>query len=104
MTGVFSRQAHPGLNPFIGRVFILFLMLLSATSFADVTLQSIEFSNLPGDRVEIRMHFDGMPPEPSSYSIEQPARISLDLFSVQSNLSQGNLPRERSVTCKQGFA
>jgi len=102
MTGVFSRQAHPGLNRFIGRVFILFLMLLSATSFADVTLQSIEFSNLPGDRVEIRMHFDGMPPEPSSYSIEQPARISLDLFSVQSNLASKYHPlgngNARSVT------
>ena len=102
MTGVFSNQAPRGLNCFLAQVFILSSMLASAFSSADVAMQSIEFSTLPGDRVEIRMNFDGMPPEPSSYSIEQPARISLDLFSVQSNLASKYHPlgngNARSVT------
>jgi type IV pilus assembly protein PilQ len=103
MTGVFSKRPTRGLNCFLTQAFILSLMLLaSAFSSAEVAMQSIEFSTLPGDRVEIRMNFDGMPPEPSSYSIEQPARISLDLFSVQSNLASKYHPlgngNARSVT------
>ena len=33
------------------------------------------------------MIFDGVPPEPSGYTIEQPARIALDLDGVRSGLS-----------------
>ena len=87
MTGVFSRQAQGKLKRFSEGGFIVFSILLSVCSLADVTLQNIEFSTLPGDQTEIRMNFDGPPPEPTGYSIEQPARISLDLFSVRSNLT-----------------
>ncbi|MEM9624309.1 MAG: AMIN domain-containing protein, partial [Pseudomonadota bacterium] len=51
-------------------------------------MESIEFSSLPGDRTEIRMEFDGTPPEPNGYTIEQPARIVLDLPGVESALSE----------------
>jgi hypothetical protein len=75
MTGVFSRQAQGKLNRFSEGSFIIFSILLSVCSFADVTLQNIEFSTLPGDQTEIRMNFDGSPPEPTGYSIEQPAIV-----------------------------
>ena len=54
-------------------------MLLSAPVHAAV-LKDISYTALPDNRVEVRMHFDGEPPESSSYSIEQPARVALDLM------------------------
>ena len=52
------------------------------------TIEGIEFSSLPGDRTEIRMLFDAQPPEPTGYTIEQPARIVLDLPGVSSALTE----------------
>ena len=59
--------------------------LVSAVAHA-ASMESIEFSSLPGDKTEIRMMFDGTPPEPSGYTIETPARIALDLPGVTSRL------------------
>lgn len=49
-------------------------------------LQSVDFSSLPGDKVELRFGFDTPPPEPKGYNIEKPARIALDLEGVKSSL------------------
>jgi type IV pilus assembly protein PilQ len=65
-------------------------------------MESIEFSSLPGDKTEIRMSFDGTPPSPTGYTIEQPARIALDLLGVTSGLDSKYHPlgigNARSVT------
>ena len=66
----------------------LLVMLLVAPVWAASTLESIEFSSLPGDRTEIRLTFDGVPPQPTGYTIEQPARIVLDLPGVVSALEE----------------
>ncbi len=58
-------------------------VIANATS---VTLQKIDFSSLSGDRIEVRLDFDGVPPQPRSYTIDEPARITLDLAGVKSNL------------------
>ena len=63
-----------------------FLLLASTISSAAVQMQDIEFSRLPGDKIEIRMIFDGAPPVPTGYTIEQPARLALDLSAVTSGL------------------
>ena len=62
-------------------------ILLSVTSLAQVKVENIEFSSLPGNKIEIRMQFDDIPPIPTGYTIEQPARIALDLKGVISGLS-----------------
>ena len=64
----------------------ILLVVLSSTAFG-VTMENIEFSSLPGDKTEIRMTFDGIPPSPTGYTIEQPARIALDLSGVVSALA-----------------
>ena len=51
-------------------------------------LQDVKFSELPGDRVEIRLKFDEAPSTPAGYTIEQPARIVLDFADVQNTLAQ----------------
>jgi type IV pilus assembly protein PilQ len=53
-----------------------------------ITMEDIEFNALPGDRVQVRMSFDGAPPEPKAYTIEKPARISLDLVDVESGIDK----------------
>ncbi len=63
------------------------LMLAFMASLASAaTLNDLRFSSLPGDVTEIRMEFDGTPPQVSGYTIEQPARIALDLPGVVSTL------------------
>jgi len=58
-----------------------------AGSAIAATMEAIEFSSLPGDRTEIRMKFDGTPPDPKGYTIESPARIALDLMDTKSALT-----------------
>ncbi len=68
----------------------LFALVFSSALWAQepVTLNSIGFANLPGDSIEIQLTFDSAPPEPSGFVLDNPARISLDLFGVSSGLSQ----------------
>lgn len=66
-----------------------FGLLLSGSAFAsDVAVQDISFNSKPGSKFEIRLEFDGPPPEPEAYTIEKPARISLDLVGVSSALDR----------------
>ena len=58
---------------------LLTLALMCVASFsmaASVTLEKIDFASLSGNRVEMRLEFDGIPPDPRSYTIDQPARIT----------------------------
>ena len=81
-------------------------LLLGAPAWS-ATIETIEFSSLPGDKTEIRMTFDEAPPEPTGYTIEQPARIVLDMPGVVSaleekhhNLGIGNARRVSVISTK----
>ncbi|KJZ36160.1 type IV pilus secretin PilQ [Pseudomonas sp. B21-040] len=50
-------------------------------------LKALDVAALPGDRVELKLSFDGPPPAPHGYTTEQPARIALDLPGVVSQLA-----------------
>ena len=63
-------------------------VLLASPALRAATLDSIDFATQSGDRFEIMLGFDGAPPEPVSYAIESPARISIDLVGVQSQLEK----------------
>ena len=64
--------------------------LLSSLASA-ATLQDVSFSSLPGERLEVTLQFDAPPPEPTSYTIERPARIAVDLKDTTSALSARSL-------------
>lgn len=72
----------------LGRGVFALLFAGSALAQQSVTLDSIGFANLPGDSIEIQLRFDGQPPQPSGFVLDNPARISLDLLGVASGLSQ----------------
>ena len=64
----------------------LMLMGLVAVSANAANLTDVKFSALPGDVTQMELFFDGEPPVPGGYTIEKPARISLDLPEVKSQL------------------
>ncbi|GMG85899.1 type IV pilus secretin PilQ family protein [Biformimicrobium ophioploci] len=55
-------------------------------------LNDIKFSELPGNRMEMRLSFSELPPEPAGYTIEQPARIVMDFAGVESALEAKKYP------------
>jgi type IV pilus assembly protein PilQ len=65
-------------------------------------LQSLDVAALPGDRVELKLTFDEPILAPRGYTIEQPARIALDLPGVSNRLGAKNkelgMGNARSVT------
>lgn len=80
----------PGLNM---RKFAVALIGVIASPFLWAnTLKTIDFSQLPGERFEVRMAFDSAPPEPKGYTIEKPARIVLDFPDVVSGLKERRFP------------
>lgn len=66
--------------------FSLWIALLSPMVQA-ASLKALDVAALPGDRVELKLSFDGPPPQPKGYTTESPARIALDLPGVASQLT-----------------
>ncbi|GAA4648443.1 type 4a pilus secretin PilQ [Kistimonas scapharcae] len=60
------------------------------TSAVAAILESIDAASLPGDKVELKLEFDGRPPQIKGYTIEQPARIAIDLLGTLSNVPKYN--------------
>jgi type IV pilus assembly protein PilQ len=57
----------------------LLLFAVAANAQEGNRLQEIQVQSLPGQRVELRLVTSGTAPEPLSFTIEDPARIALDL-------------------------
>lgn len=68
----------------------LWIALMSPMVLA-ANLKTLDVAALPGDRVELKLAFDGPPPQPKGYTTESPARIALDLPGVASQLASKNL-------------
>ncbi|KOR08876.1 type IV pilus secretin PilQ [Stutzerimonas stutzeri] len=90
MNTTLSRLGAPVLAAFISPA------LLAAN------LNALDVAALPGDRVELRLAFDEPVAMPRGYTLDQPARIALDLPGVSSNLGTKNrelgVGNARSVT------
>ncbi len=64
----------------------LWIALISPALMA-ATLKTLDVAALPGDRVELKLSFDGPVAAPRGYTTDQPARIALDLPGVTSQLA-----------------
>ena len=71
-----------------GALVALVLCVAGNTAAASVAVQDISFNSKPGSKFEIRLEFDGTPPDPKSYTIEKPARIALDFPGTTSDLDR----------------
>lgn len=67
----------------------LWIALMSPMVLA-TNLKALDVAALPGDRIELKLSFDGPSPAPHGYTTEQPARIALDLPGVVSQLASKN--------------
>jgi len=69
----------------------LCLLLLQGHAFAQGnTLERITYTTLPGDRLQVSMSFASPPAEPTSFTIDNPARIALDFADTRNGLAQRN--------------
>ncbi|MFB1010254.1 MAG: type IV pilus secretin PilQ [Thiopseudomonas sp.] len=62
------------------------LMAVSASAALAADLNALDVATLPGDRVELKLTFDEPVTAPRGYTIDQPARIALDLPGVSNKL------------------
>jgi type IV pilus assembly protein PilQ len=75
-----ERNRHLGKQLVLtAQAVILMLFGFNATAQEDNRLQDIQVQSLPGQRVELRLITSGTAPEPLTFTIEDPARIALDL-------------------------
>ncbi len=77
--------------------FILTAMLLLGLSVAQVnaeeaaaenSLEAVDVSSLPGNRVQIKFSMSGPAAEPLSFTIDNPARIAMDFAATSNNLAK----------------
>ena len=85
-----SARRIQTMNRTLSRLSISLLAAVFAPALLAANLQSVDVAALPGDRVELKLGFDGPVAAPRGYTIEQPARIALDLPGVQNKLGSKN--------------
>lgn len=97
-----SAKWNKSMNSSLSRFGVSLLALLVSPAVMATTLQGLDVASLPGDRVELKLTFDEPVAAPRGYTIEQPARIALDLPGVESALATKNrelgVGNARSVT------
>ncbi|WP_161792309.1 type IV pilus secretin PilQ family protein [Acinetobacter sp. A47] len=59
---------------------------------AQVSMTNIVPMNLAEQGTEIRIMFNGLPPQPQAYQLEQPSRLILDFDKAQQSLKQSSIP------------
>ena len=70
---------------------LIIFYLCCAYLQAAVTLDEISYSSMPGDRVQIDLKFsEPLTDEPVNFTIDNPARIAVDLPGVSLNLAERN--------------
>lgn len=97
-----SAQRKQFMNSTLSRVGVAMLALLASPALLAANLNKLDVASLPGDRVELKLAFDEPVSKPRGYTLEQPARIALDLPGVSNKLGVKNrelgLGNARSVT------
>src|SRR5690606_16009663 len=97
-----SAKRDTKMNGSLSRLSVALMAALLSPSILAANLQGLDVASLPGDRVELKLSFDEPVTAPRGYTIEQPARIALDLPGVANKLGSKNrelgVGNARSVT------
>ncbi|MEG2301034.1 MAG: AMIN domain-containing protein, partial [Acinetobacter sp.] len=72
----------------MGAVAIAIMQVASA----QVSMTNIVPMSLADQGTEIRVMFNGLPPQPQAYQLEQPSRLILDFDKTQQSLKQTSIP------------
>jgi len=65
---------------------------MSFTSVYAATLKDIQFSGLPGNKVQIELALDAAPVGLKSFSTDNPARVAIDLDGVSNGAGKSSIP------------
>ncbi|QDK96482.1 type IV pilus secretin PilQ [Acinetobacter tandoii] len=66
-------------------------MAVVQAASAQVSMTNVVPMQIPGQGTEIRVMFNGIPPQPQAYQLEQPSRLILDFDKAQQTLKQSNI-------------
>ncbi len=64
-----------------------YAIVMPAYASSQVTLTGISSAALPNNETELRLAFDGTPPNPQAYQLDKPARLVVDLPNAKSSLA-----------------
>lgn len=67
-------------------------MAVMQAASAQVSMTNIVPMQLPGQGTEIRVMFNGLPPQPQAYQLDQPSRLILDFDKADQKLKQSSIP------------
>ncbi len=97
-----SVQRNLSMKSPLSRICISVLVAVMSPTLLAANLKTLDVAALPGDRVELKLAFDEPVAAPRGYTIEQPARIALDLPGVSNQTGSKNrelgVGNARSVT------
>lgn len=85
-----SAKWDTKMNGSLSRLSVALMAALLSPAVWAANLQDVSVASLPGDRVELKLSFDEPVNAPRGYTIEQPARIALDLPGVSNRLGSKN--------------
>ena len=71
---------------------------------AQVTMTNVVPMQLPGQGTEIRVMFNGLPPQPQAYQLESPSRLVLDFNDTKQGLTQTAIPVSTSEASSVNIA
>lgn len=80
-----SAQRKPSMKRILSCLSLPLLAAFSPALLA-ASLTTLDVATLPGDRVELKLGFDEPAAAPRGYTLDQPARIALDLPGVSNRL------------------
>lgn len=87
------EQRKTAMNVSLIRLSVALLGMAIPSMLYAANLKDMDVVSLPGERVELKLVFDEPVAAPNGYTIDQPARIALDLPGVTSQLGE----KKRSV-------
>ncbi|MEW5057408.1 MAG: type IV pilus secretin PilQ [Cycloclasticus sp.] len=67
-------------------------VLMSLSSAHATALKNIQFSGLPGNKVQVELVLDSAPEQLKSFSTDNPARIAVDLMGVSNEAGKATIP------------
>lgn len=73
-------------------IMVVCLCSLNTALAAATELKKIQFSSLPGNKIQIELALDGVPSSPKSFSTDNPARIAIDLQGVSNKSGKKSIP------------
>ncbi len=104
-----NAYLQPHCTGLLKGVFIATLLLLGVVSQQvsaqqEVALSKSSFVALPGNKIEVKLDFDAVPPVPKAYTIDSPPRLVLDFWGVKNDLGTKSVDVKAGVVESLNFA